>query len=142
MYLSINILFQSQPHRRMGPHKSFATLVVLFLICDISSSMLVSLTFSSAPWLIWTACSTHIKSHTKPHKCPVQTCSFKGSRYRHGRDRHVDSRHRTEVPDTRRFYCPIEPCKYSESYGRGFARADGLKRHTGKAHKEIGMDST
>ncbi len=126
----------------MGPHNLFAPLVVLLLISDISSSMLVLSTFKSAPWLIWTACSTHIKSHTKPYNCPVQACSFEGSRYRHGRDRNVDSRHRTEVPGTRQFYCPIEPCNYSEIYGKGLARADGLKRHTGKAHKEKGIDST
>jgi len=79
----------------------------------------------------------HVKIHTKPFKCPIKTCDFQGARYRKDRDRHIVSRHRAHVPNLKRFYCPIETCKHSETNKEGFARTDGLKRHLGKAHLEI-----
>lgn len=81
--------------------------------------------------------NTHLKAHTLPFKCSIPSCQSPGFRYSKDLDRHINSVHITEVPGTRRFYCPVETCKHSEAYGNGFARLDNANRHKRTAHRKI-----
>jgi len=71
----------------------------------------------------------HIKSHTRPFKCPVPSCPRQGFHLRKDRRRHINSKHSGLDPDTGRYYCPFEGCKYSKKKGNGMSRLDNLRRH-------------
>jgi len=83
----------------------------------------------------------HINSHTRPFKCPVQTCGW-GFQFKKDLTRHCKDMHPDTVPDYMPLYCPVEECKSSEGKGGGFSRRDNLRRHVRTRHPEVDVGET
>jgi len=76
----------------------------------------------------------HIKSHTRPFRCPNETCPNQGFQFCKDLTRHLRAKHPEQVPEADRYYCSIDACKHSKRGGKGFARLDHLNRHERKKH--------
>jgi hypothetical protein len=81
-------------------------------------------------------CSKHLKTHTRPHKCPVETCPSPGFQLRKDRDRHMRSKHPEQALYAKKYHCTVENCGYSERGGKFLARRDHLRRHMKHKHPQ------
>lgn len=75
--------------------------------------------------------SKHIKKHTKPYKCTIDTCpeSFE---LQSGLDRHLQEMH---DPNTARYFCPWRDSGCTSKVVReGTKRMANLNRHVNTAH--------
>jgi len=78
------------------------------------------------PFLNSTQLRRHIRRHTKPHKCPIDSCDAGFSDAKDLR-RHNQTIHSTKAL----FFCPTDGCTFKE---KGFKRKDGLTKHVRKVH--------
>ncbi|EFX00639.1 c2h2 transcription factor [Grosmannia clavigera kw1407] len=69
----------------------------------------------------------HLKTHTRPHKCPVSSCSYSTTGFPTPQEllRHKDDRHSNKPPE---FKCQFAPCSYRSK------RESNCKQHMANVH--------